>query len=191
MSKFDLENYETVDERIHKFWEMHPAGSIQTDLFSEVRADNRVEWVCKASIKTNRDEGFVVTGWATEYEGANKFAPTNAPELAETSAIGRALANLGLSKVGKRASQEEVASARSKEEAPKPVQEDDPWAKGMELLGDALAATPVPPTDTKYSCSHGVMVYKTGISKKTNKPWAGYFCPDNIQLCDTKWQKVG
>lgn len=191
MSKFDLENYETVDERIHKFWEMYPAGSIQTDLFSEVRADNRVEWVCKACIKTNRDEGFVVTGWATEYEGANKFAPTNAPELAETSAIGRALANLGLSKVGKRASQEEVASARSKEETPKPVQEDDPWAKGMEILGDALAAQPIPPTDTKYSCSHGVMQYKTGISKKTGKPWAGYFCPDNVQLCDTKWQKVG
>lgn len=191
MSKFDLENYETVDERIHKFWEMHPTGSIQTDLFSEVRTDGRVEWVCKASVKTNRDEGFVVTGWATEYEGANKFAPTNAPELAETSAIGRALANLGLSKVGKRASHEEVASARSKEPAPKPVPEKDPWAEGVEILGNALAATPVPPTDTKYSCPHGAMVFKTGVSKKTNRPWAGYFCPDDVQLCDTKWQKVG
>ena len=190
MSKFDLENYETVDERIHKFWEMYPAGSIQTDLFSETRADNRLEWVCKASVKTNRDEGIVVTGWATEYEGANKFAPTNAPELAETSAIGRALANLGLSKVGKRASQDEVASARSKEAAPKPVQEDDPWAKGMEILGDALAAQPIE-NSTSYKCAHGVMVYKTGVSKKTGKPWAGYFCPDNVQLCDTKWQKVG
>lgn len=198
MSKFDLENYETVDERIHKFWEMYPAGSIQTDLFSETRADNRLEWVCKASVKTNRDEGIVVTGWATEYEGANKFAPTNAPELAETSAIGRALANLGLSKVGKRASQDEVASARSKEAAPKPVQEDDPWAKGMEILGDALAAQPIDPDaimprilSTKYSCPHGDMEYKTGVSKKTGKPWAGYFCADKIQSCETKWQKVG
>jgi len=190
VSKFDLENYETVDERIHKFWEMHPMGCIQTDLFSEVRADNRVEWVCKASIKTHRDEAFIVTGWATEYEGANKFAPTNAPELAETSAIGRALANLGLSKVGKRASQEEVASARSKEATPKVVQQDDPWAKGMEVLGNALGAEPLE-NQTTYNCSHGVMVYKTGVSKKTNKPWAGYFCPENVQLCDTKWQKVG
>lgn len=190
MSKFDLENYETVDERIHKFWEMHPMGCITTDLFSEVRADNRVEWVCKASIKTHRDEVCVVTGWATEYEGANKFAPSNAPELAETSAIGRALANLGLSKVGKRASQEEVASARSKEATPKVVQQDDPWAKGMEVLGNALGAEPLE-NQTTYNCSHGVMVYKTGVSKKTNKPWAGYFCPDNVQLCDTKWQKVG
>ena len=191
MSKCDLENYETVDERIHKFYEMYPDGSITTDLFSEVRADNRVEWICKATVKPNYQESRVVTGWATEYEGANKFAPTNAPELAETSAIGRALANLGLSKVGKRASQEEVASARSKEPAPKPVPEEDPWTKGMEILGEALAAQPIPPSDTKYNCTHGSMVYKTGISKKTNKPWAGYFCPDNVQLCDTKWQKVG
>lgn len=189
MSKFDLENYETVDERIHKFYEMYPTGSITTDLFSEVRPDNRLEWVCKATVKPDDTKNRVVTGWATEYEGANKFAPTNAPELAETSAIGRALSNLGLSKVGKRPSREEMATARSKEPTLKPVQEDDPWAKGMEILGDALAAQPA--TDTKYSCAHGVMVYKTGISKKTNKPWAGYFCPDNVQLCDTKWQKVG
>ena len=189
MSNF-LEGYETVDERIHKFWEMYANGSITTDLFSETRSDNRLEWICKASIKTDRHEGVVVTGWATEYEGANKFAPTNAPELAETSAIGRALANLGLSKAGKRASQEEVASARSKETTSKPMPQDDPWAEGMALLGDALAAQPVEP-DTKYACSHGAMVYKTGVSKKTGKPWAGYFCPDNIQLCDTKWQKVG
>lgn len=191
MAKDFLDGYETVDERIHKYWEMYPNGSIQTDLFSEVRNDGRVEWVCKASIKTNRDEGYVVTGWATEYEGANKFAPTNAPELAETSAIGRALANLGLSKVGKRASHEEVASARSKTGTHKPVPQDDPWAEGMAILGEALAAQPIPPTETKYSCSHGAMVFKTGVSKKTGKPWAGYFCPDNIQLCDTKWQKVG
>ena len=191
MTKFDLDNYETVDERIHKFYEMHPHGCITTDLFSEARPDGRVEWVCKASVKPHYEESRMVTGWATEYEGANKFAPTNAPELAETSAIGRALANFGLSKIGKRASQEEVASARSKDSAPKKVPNDDPWAEGMALLGDALAAQPVPPTDTKYNCSHGVMEYKTGVSKKTGKPWAGYFCPDNVQLCDTKWQKVG
>jgi hypothetical protein len=190
MSKFDLENYETVDERIHKFWEMYPDGSIQTDLFSEIRSDNRLEWICKTTICKQAGGVVVATGWATEYEGANKFAPTNAPELAETSSIGRALANLAFAKVGKRASKEEVASARSKEETPKPVQQDDPWAKGMEILGDALGAEPLA-NQTTYTCSHGVMVFKTGISKKTNKPWAGYFCPDNVQLCDTKWQKVG
>lgn len=190
MSKFDLENYETVDERIHKFWEMYPNGSITTDLFSEVRPDGRLEWICKATLRKQADGVVVATGWATEYEGANKFAPTNAPELAETSAIGRAAANLAFSKIGKRPSREEMATARSKEDAPKKVQEDDPWAKGMELLGDALAASPVE-NQTTYNCAHGVMVYSTGISKKNNKPWAAYKCPENVQLCDPKWMKVG
>ena len=191
MSKFNIEEYETVDERIHKFWEMYPDGAILTDVFTETRSDGRVEWIAKCSIRKTHDGAIVATGWASEYEGANKFAPTNACELADTSSIGRALASLGLSKVGKRASREEMETARSKEPAPKPLPQDDPWAEGMALLGDALAATPVPPTDTKYSCSHGAMVYKTGVSKKNGKPWAGYFCPDSVQLCDTKWQKVG
>ena len=191
MSKFDLENYETVDERIHKFWEMYPNGSIISDVFTEIRPDGRVEWICKASVRKDADGVIVAVGWASEYEGANKFAPHNACELADTSAKGRALTALGLGTVGKPATREEVASARSKEPAPKPVPEKDPWADGMELLGNALAATPVPPTDTKYTCPHGAMVFKTGVSKKTNRPWAGYFCPDDVQLCDTKWQKVG
>ena len=190
MSGFNIENYETVDSRIARFWEMYPNGCILSDLFSEARPDGRVEWICKTTIRKEADGVIVATGWATEYEGANKFAPHNAPELAETSAIGRALANLGFAKVGERPSREEMVSARSKEAPSKELPKDDPWAKGMEILGDALGAEPLA-NQTVYSCSHGVMVYKTGVSKKTNKPWAGYFCPDNVQLCDTKWQKVG
>jgi hypothetical protein len=83
-----------------------------------------------------------------------------------------------------------MASARSKEATPKPVPQDDPWAKGMEILGDALGAEPLA-NQIVTKCSHGVMVYKTGVSKKTGKPWGGHFCPDNIQTCDTKWAKVG
>lgn len=191
MSKFNIEEYETVDERIHKFWEMYPDGAILTDVFTETRPDGRIEWIAKCSIRKTHDGAIVATGWASEYEGANKFAPTNACELADTSSIGRALASMGLSKVGKRASREEMDSARSKSQTPKEMSQTDTWAEGMAILGEALAAQPIPPTDTKYSCSHGAMVFKTGVSKKTGKPWAGYFCPDNIQLCDTKWQKVG
>jgi hypothetical protein len=187
MSKFDLENYETVQERIETFVKMYPNGSIITDVFTETRPDGRVEWICKASIYKDAQGVICATGWASEYEGANKFAPHNACELAETSARGRALLAIG---IGQQASRDEVASARSKEEAPKPVQQDDPWAKGMEILGDALGAEPLA-NQTTYSCSHGVMVYSTGISKKNNKPWAAYKCPDNVQLCDPKWMKVG
>jgi hypothetical protein len=185
--KFDLENYETVQERIETFTKLYPNGSILTDVFTETRSDGRVEWICKATVRKNAEGVICATGWASEYEGANKFAPHNACELAETSARGRALLAIG---IGQQASRDEVASARSKEATPKPVQQDDPWAKGMEILGDALGAEPLA-NQTVTKCSHGVMVYKTGVSKKTGKPWGGHFCPDNIQTCDTKWAKVG
>jgi hypothetical protein len=187
MSKFDLENYETVQERIETFTKLYPNGSILTDVFTETRSDGRVEWICKATVRKDAEGVICATGWASEYEGANKFAPHNACELAETSARGRALLAIG---IGQQASRDEVASARSKEATPKPVPQDDPWAKGMEILGDALGAEPLA-NQTVTKCSHGVMVYKTGVSKKTGKPWGGHFCPDNVQLCDTKWQKVG
>lgn len=189
MAKFNIEDYETVQERLNTFNKMYPDGSIITESCDwKETHDGRVIWTASVSVRKEADGPICGTGTASEIEGANKFAPTNACELAETSARGRALVAIG---IGQQASRDEVASARFKEAPSKPVQEEDPWAKGMELLGDALAAQPVPPTDTKYSCSHGAMEYKTGISKKTGKPWAGYFCPDNVQLCDTKWQKVG
>ncbi len=31
---FNLENYETVDERLEKFWEKYPDGRIATELVS-------------------------------------------------------------------------------------------------------------------------------------------------------------
>lgn len=187
MSKFDLENYETVQERIETFTKMYPNGSIITDIFTETRTDGRVEWICKATVRKDAEGVICATGWASEYEGANKFAPHNACELAETSARGRALLAIG---IGQQASRDEVASARSKEESPKKLPQADPWSDGMALLGEALAAQPVE-GETTYKCAHGIMVYKTGVSKKTNKPWAGFFCPENVQLCDTKWKKVG
>jgi hypothetical protein len=189
MSKFNIEEYETVQDRLNTFHKLHPEGSIITEDCSwKETSDGRIIWTARVIVRKEADGPVCGTGTASEIEGANKFAPTNACELAETSARGRALVAIG---IGQQASRDEVASARSKEAAPKRVSEEDPWTKGMEILGDALAAQPIPPSDTKYNCTHGVMVYKTGISKKTNKPWAGYFCPDSVQLCDTKWQKVG
>lgn len=103
MSNF-LENYETVDSRIHKFWEKYPAGRILTsvEFYPET---NR--WVCKAEV--HRDEtGVVATGYAEEVIGSSMVNKTAALENAETSAIGRALANLGFATKGARPSVEEM-----------------------------------------------------------------------------------
>jgi hypothetical protein len=37
-------------------------------------------------------------------------------------------------------------------------------------------------------CLHGAMIRKSGISKKTGKPYAGYFCQDEPQ-CDPKFDR--
>lgn len=196
MSKFNIEEYETVQERINNFYKMYPHGSIITDFidWKETR-DGRIIWTAIVSVRKEAIGLVHGSGSASEIEGANKFAPNNACELAETSARGRALLAAG---IGQQASRDEVASARSKEETPKPMPEKDPWADGMALLGDALAAQPIDPDtkaprilSTKYSCNHGDMEYRTGVSKKTGKPWGGYFCPDKVDGCETKWAKVG
>lgn len=189
MSKFNIEDYETVQERINNFRKMYPTGSLLTDDHNwQEDSKGRIIWTVKVSVRFEAGGDVIASGIASEIEGQNKFAPNNAAELCETSARGRALLAAGF---GQQASRDEVASARSKETTPKPMPQDDPWAEGMALLGDALAAQPVPEVETKYKCAHGAMVFKTGISKKTNKPWAGYFCPDKVEFCDTKWQKVG
>ena len=32
MAKFNLDDYETVEDRLRKFWEDHPAGRVESDL---------------------------------------------------------------------------------------------------------------------------------------------------------------
>jgi hypothetical protein len=121
---------------------------------------------------------------------------TSALENAETSAIGRALANAGYAAKGKRASREEmtkVASysppgtrARAVEDVLRQsFAEDKPtvWS-----VGDAIEAMPVNPK--AQECKHGVMILKEGVTK-TGKNYHGYVCsaakPDQ---CEARWAKL-
>jgi hypothetical protein len=111
MAKFDLENYATVQQRIEEFYEAFPDGFIQTQL---VKLEDK-EVVFQAMVfKTRQDvmDGVFVTGYARELEGASPVNKTSFLENAETSAIGRALANLGLSTNANRASRSEMMKAQ-------------------------------------------------------------------------------
>lgn len=48
------------------------------------------------------------------------------------------------------------------------------------------ATPPAPAGDAAPTCAHGARVYKSGISAKTNKPWAAYMCsgPRGGGQCD-------
>ena len=105
---FDLSEYEPVDHRIHRFYEDHPEGRILT--FAEEVTDDRACF--RAAVYTDRtDERPAATGYAYERREDGHVNRTSHVENCETSAIGRALANLGMNPKGSRPSREEMSSA--------------------------------------------------------------------------------
>ena len=106
MARFNLDDYETVESRIKKFYEQYPDGRIVTDC---IVAGQEGNWLFKSFIYlTAGDQANDLpkaTGYASEKEGGPQTDWK--AELGETSAIGRALANMNLSG-NKRASREEM-----------------------------------------------------------------------------------
>ena len=107
---FNLDDYETVESRIKKFYEQNPDGRIVTKWLNEFRINDTSDtYIVKASVYlTAGDQANKLpkaTGLAVE--AAKGQQAEWAMELAETSAIGRALANMNLSG-NKRASREEM-----------------------------------------------------------------------------------
>jgi hypothetical protein len=114
--RFNLNDYETVESRIRKFYELHEDGRIVTDWENNSRyeVDEKTgprTWVIRASVYlTAGDQANHLpkaTGYAYEIDGTGGANNGSALENAETSAIGRALANMNLSG-NKRASREEM-----------------------------------------------------------------------------------
>jgi hypothetical protein len=105
---FDLARYAPVAERITHFYAAFPSGRIVTDLIS--RSDGEV--VFRASVyRASSDAGPAATGWASEREGDGDVNEVACLENTETSAVGRALANLGFTASRQRPSAEEMAKA--------------------------------------------------------------------------------
>ncbi len=212
---FNLDDYETVEERLVKFWKDHPDGQIHTKLVSSTSS----QYIVEASIyRTEADPRPWTTGLAEETVQGRGVNATSALENCETSAIGRALANAGYATKGKRASREEMSKVAasqqvkakveevkakmadtSKEYIPVP-KEDDPWTvapaapvqtleAAVEMVKDVLGGTPV-----DESCIHGARVWKTGTSK-AGKPWGMWKCTVSRQNftdepCDPIWYEI-
>jgi|694.fasta_scaffold12090_5 hypothetical protein len=199
---FDLSMYETVDQRLEKFWAKYPDGAILTELVAY--KDDR--FIFKASVyKTYADNVPFATGYAEESVSNRGVNSTSALENSESSAIGRALHTGGISKhsEGKpRPSAEEMAKVKAKQEKPEPTTfkekladkitmpvEDDPWstkavspapsaAEAIELVQEVLGAVKIDKDiPLCRNChDHKPMQWKTGVSAKNNKPWGKFDC---------------
>jgi|TARA_A100001201_G_scaffold29302_2_gene31636 hypothetical protein len=93
MAKFNLDEYELVEDRLKKFWKDNPEGRVNTDVVN-ASADGTMV-IVKAELFINKDDNTPVSsGLAQETKGLGGFANNEAwLENAESSALGRALAN--------------------------------------------------------------------------------------------------
>lgn len=115
--QFNLNDYETVEERLRRFWadKKHADARIVT-INHTTPADRAVStWVIEARIYLSREDQEAnlpkATGWAFEVDGVGMTQKTSALETCETSAIGRCLANMNFSG-NRRASREEMEKAQ-------------------------------------------------------------------------------
>jgi hypothetical protein len=137
MPGYNRNDYEDVDTRLHKFWEAYPNGRIHTEL---VYQDEKRFIVKAYAYRDYQDEAPSSTGYAEEWVGSSNVNKTSALENGETSAVGRALANFGLSPKGKRPSREEMDKAE-RQAQDKPAKETMTAEQHAALL-DAMIAAP-------------------------------------------------
>ena len=104
-SSFNPDQYATVADRIELFYSRFPEGRINTELVT--REDGEITF--KALVyRTAADTFVAATGWASEREGSTDVNTFACLENTETSAVGRALANLGFTASSRRPSREEM-----------------------------------------------------------------------------------
>lgn len=219
MAFFNLEDYETVEERLIKYWKDNPNGQIHT----RVLEHSPTRFIVEASIyRTSDDNRPWAMGLAEETVQGRGVNATSALENCETSAIGRALANAGYATKGKRPTREEMAKVKVKADTDALIadtkakmaetakeyvpiaKEDDPWtireAAPASTVDEAVAIVKdIIGGQTQRDipiCKCGKeMAWKTGVGKN-NKAWGHFKCPIWSKAtgagCDTvNWYEIG
>lgn len=72
-------------------------------------------------------------------------------------------------------------------EAKKPTLSDSIKAETPMTLDELKEAIGGSVISDDVSCEHGVMVYMSGISKKTDREYRGYKCPQGVQGCNARF----
>lgn len=123
MPNFNPDNYIDVQERINRFWTEYPNGAIRTNLMSPPDDFSQCRYKAEIFKDNSTLSGGLnadATGWAFEIAGQGMANKTSHEENCETSAIGRALANMGYATTREdRPSRQEVAKV-----SPRPIRSD-------------------------------------------------------------------
>ena len=141
MAKFNLDNYETVEDRLKKFWKENPDARINTEI-AHITEDGTCVTIRAEVFKQEEDARPVATGIAQETKGQGGFANADAwMENCETSAIGRALANWKYQGSDKaRPSREEMSKVQvEKKPVKKPTKQE---LDAMNKVVDEMVAEP-------------------------------------------------
>ena len=187
-----LENYESVAERIEKFWGIYVGiGRIETEpLFQD-----GTRYIVKAyGYREITDSVPYASGLAEEIRSSTNRHPL---ENAETSAIGRMLHNAGISKFSEGIPRPSLEEMRNYDHAltqsmPTPAVKmtvsSDPWALESALAATESQIVTQSTPNAPARCPHGSMLWKEGLGK-TGKPYSGWTCPemDRSKQCKAIW----
>ena len=187
-----LEGYESVAERIEKFWMHYPMGRIETKLIFQ----DGSRYIVQTDLY--RDVNDLVpfaTDFAEEVRSnANRFPMENCA----TSSIGRSLHTGGISKFsenGNRPSFEEMRRVGLSVVPPTAditmtiTEARDPWSFGSAIDGVGKELTSPTAVLDVPTCQHGAMVYKEGVNAKTGKAYKGFVCTEKNRdfQCPARW----
>jgi hypothetical protein len=187
-----LEGYESVAERLEKFWTLYPAGRVSVEI---VYQDGQ-RYIVKSDLYRDIND---LIPFATDYaeeirSNANRFPLENA----STSAIGRSMHSGGLSKFSEGIARPSFEEMRRVNLSVVPTAEvgvtvteaRDPWsfdaaldsAVNQIISGDAPSEAPL--------CSHGHRIWKEGESARGK--YAGWVCSEKNKAtqCKAEWLKL-
>jgi hypothetical protein len=187
-----LENYETANSTIKRFWVEFPTGRINP----VIEQVDLVKGYIFVKTEIYRDYNDALPTVVDYAYGNVAFYPEAMKkwfvEDSVTSSISRAIKLLSPSE--NRPSFEDMQRVEKLAEVPYPKSLDDVWTPTeVKHVGEALeelAEAIVTGQPGDKECQHGFMIRKEGISPKTGKPYKGWTCPSKNRdfQCKAVWE---
>ena len=187
-----LEGYETVAERIEKFWNHYPNGRIHSSIVFQ----DGTRYIIQTDLYRDINDPLpFATDFAEEIRSNQNRFPL---ENGSTSSIGRSLHTGGLSKFSEGANRPSLEEMKRVERPIAPpmtasvemtvTESRDPWSFGsaIENVGNAIVIGET--LEEAPKCDHGHRLKRDGVGK-TGKAYSGWVCSEKSRdrQCPPIW----